>query len=56
MKYTYYRVIQEYWGGWEDADFHEADSSYHPRDYKAYKENLNAYRDNSHFAPFFYRY
>jgi hypothetical protein len=49
-KYTYYRVIQEYYGGWCDSDFHETDSGYWPKEYKAYKENLRAYRENSQAA------
>lgn len=47
MKYTYYRVIQEYWGRWEDVDFHETDSTYWPKDREALKENIKAYRENS---------
>jgi hypothetical protein len=46
-KYTYYRVIQEYYNGWYDADYHETDSSYFPKDWKAYRTNLKAYRENS---------
>ena len=48
-KYTYYKVIQEYWNGkWEDVDFHETDSSYWITDRNArqlYRENLKAYND-----------
>ena len=48
-KYTYYRIIQTNSGyGWDDDDFHEADSTGHPLDYKAFKENLKAYRENFH--------
>lgn len=46
-KYTYYKVIQEYWNGWHDSDFHECSSDYIPKDYKLYRENLKAYRENS---------
>ena len=46
-KYTYYRVIQEFWGEWCDSDWHEANSSYTPHDYKAFRENLKAYRENA---------
>lgn len=46
-KYIYYRIIQTNSGyGWDDDDFHEADSTGHPKDYQAYKENLKAYHDN----------
>lgn len=46
-KYTYYRVIQTNSGyGWDDDDFHEADSKGFPKDYKAFKENWKAYREN----------
>ena len=46
-KYTYYRVIQEYYNGWEDSDFHEADSNYYAKNLNALKENLKSYRENS---------
>jgi hypothetical protein len=50
-KYTYYRVIQEQWGGqWCDVDFHEcmASGGFYRHDQRAlYRENLRAYRDNS---------
>lgn len=49
-KYTYYLVIQEFYGSWEDSDFHETDSSFWPKDRKLYKENLKAYRNNSQAA------
>jgi hypothetical protein len=46
-KYNYYKVIQTNSGyGWDDDDFHEADSTGHPKDYAAFKENLKAYYDN----------
>ena len=46
-KYTYYRIIQTNSGyGWDDDDFHEADSSGFPLDFKAFKENFKAYREN----------
>ena len=47
MKYTYYKIIQTNSGyGWDDDDFHEADSMGFPKDYKAFKENYKAYKDN----------
>lgn len=47
MKYTYYKIIQTNSGyGWDDADFHEADSSGFPKYYKAFKENFKAYKAN----------
>lgn len=47
MKYTYYKIIQTNSGyGWDDDDFHEADSTGHPKDYKAFKDNYRAYKDN----------
>jgi hypothetical protein len=46
-KYTYYRIIQTNSGyGWDDDDYHLANSSGIPLDRKAFKENLKAYRDN----------
>lgn len=46
-KYTYYKIIQTNSGyGWDDDDFHEADSTGHPKDYKAFKENYKAYKNN----------
>jgi len=47
IKYIYYRVIQEFWGSWEDSDFHETNSKYTPFDRKAFKENLKSHRENS---------
>ena len=49
-KYTYYKVIQEYWNEWCDSDFHETDSQYHFRTcdgFVAFKTNLKAYRENA---------
>lgn len=46
-KYIYYRIIQTNSGyGWDDDDFHEADSSGHPKNYTEFRENLKAYKDN----------
>lgn len=46
-KFTYYKVIQTNSGyGWDDDDFHVADSSGHLKDYKSFKENYKAYQDN----------
>lgn len=47
-KYTYYLVIQENWGqGWEDADFHEANSQGVAKNRDEFKANKKAYRENS---------
>lgn len=45
-KYTYYKVIQTFYGGWCDVDFHETDSQYFALDRALCKENLKAYREN----------
>jgi hypothetical protein len=46
-KYNYYKVIQTNSGyGWDDDDFHEADSQGFVKNYAAFKENLQAYKDN----------
>ena len=49
-KYTYYRVIQGYYGqGWEDVDFHEVNSQgmfRNREDRLACRENIKAYREN----------
>lgn len=49
-KYTYYKVIQEYWNGWCDSDFYETDSTFFIRnkeDRARFKENLRLYRENA---------
>jgi hypothetical protein len=49
-KYDYYKVIQEYYSGWCDSDFHETDSTFCFKTKEArenFKVNLKAYRDNS---------
>ena len=46
-KYTYYKIIQEYYEQWEDSDFHETNANFYPIDNKAFKENLKAYKENS---------
>jgi hypothetical protein len=49
-KYTYYKVIQEYHGQWDDSDFHETDSNFYFKTKEAkaaYKENLKAYHENA---------
>lgn len=49
-KYDYYKVIQEYYGEWCDADFHETNSFFcfkNKETREAFKENLKAYRENS---------
>lgn len=49
-KYTYYKVIQEYWSGWCDSDFHETDSTFcfkNREDRARFKENLRLYHENA---------
>ena len=52
-KYTYYKVIQQYWGqGWEDVDYHECDSTgyMNKENRKLLNDNIRAYRENQN-AP-----
>ena len=45
-KYIYYKVIQTNSGyGWDDDDFHEANSLFNCIDKAAFKENLAAYKE-----------
>ena len=47
MKYQYYRVIQQHTNyGWEDVDYHEANSDLTAKNPKEVRENLKAYREN----------
>lgn len=46
-KYTYYIVIQQNWGAWEDVDFYETNSAYCFRtkeERAAFRENRNLYQ------------